>query len=92
MAKALSIAKAGSLNTWFLWSDEVRYLMDWWNWHFQRENEAMAHVQTQHSWRISTSLMSQDQINMMPTWWFHHESSELFLHGEIESGAVVSAR
>jgi hypothetical protein len=65
--------------------------MDWWNWYFPKENEAMARVQTQESWLSSISKMSQDDENMMSTWWYHHESSELFIHGEIESGTSAFA-
>ena len=65
--------------------------MDWWNWYFPKENEAMARVQTQESWLSSISKMSQDDENMMSNWWYHHESSELFIHGEIESSTSAFA-
>jgi hypothetical protein len=72
-----------------LGGDEVRALTDWWNQPFEREEEAQSLFQHGGVGPLSLDQvgpLSIDQTNLANEWWWHEESSELFLRPGVPHG------
>jgi hypothetical protein len=74
-------AELGSTNTWMLFGDEVRRLLDWWNQSFEMEADAQNLVQASTSWETRLDDFTQEQLGLLNTWWHNDKISEIFITG-----------